>query len=106
MRFKKAKLKRKLKAGQKPASHAMQELKEYTLAAEAKAKLDNSVARDVFTQVAEQAGSQAPKVFSYTDWKLPKRERMRRLMAMYKGPQSDNVLKEAAEDANAALAED
>lgn len=74
----------------------MEQLKLYTRAKEAEAKLSNSVAYDVFSEVAKKAGGQAPLVFSYLDWRLPKRERRRRLQAMYKGPQQEENLDKAA----------
>lgn len=91
MRFKKKKrLGRKLKAGSKSAKLMEEQLRQYTLAKEAEAKVRNARASEVFTEVAKAAGENAYKVFSYNDWKAPKKERLRRLHAMYHGPKDTN----------------
>lgn len=97
MKFRKSKLKRKLKSGNKSvakkAKRTMEELKLYTLSMEHQAKLNNSVAHEVFTEVARRAGDKAYQVFSYVDWKLSKRERAARLYGMYKGPKKQDEAK-------------
>ncbi len=91
MRYRKSKLKRKLQAKQKAALTTEEQLKTYTLYLEAEAKKKNATLSEVYTAVAAQAGDDAYKVFSYTDWKLSRREKAERLHAMYHGSKQEPV---------------
>jgi len=91
MKYRKAKLKRKLKAKQKAALNTKEQLKTYTIYKQVEAKKARLLASEVFTEVAREAGDEAHKVFSYLDWKLTRAESSARLYAMYHGSQEPQV---------------
>jgi hypothetical protein len=88
MRFKAKTLKRKAKssgsAGKKARSK-LRKLKLWTKVKESEARVRNNTLLDVFNQVAEAAGEDAPKLFNYNAYHLTKKQQAERLRKLFYG---------------------